>query len=475
MNQRKINIAVLTVLLGAFAFSEVAISAENDNALEDLRKMSKAFSVVAQQAVPAVISIQVEKTIATGSSRSGSPFDEDFFERFFGRGYRHRAPRKQVGQGSGFIISSDGYILTNNHVVGEADKITVTLADGRKFEDAKVIGSDPDSEVAVIKIDAEDLPVIELGDSDELGVGEWVIAVGNPFGLTETVTVGVVSAKGRSGFGITNYENFIQTDAAINPGNSGGPLLSLDGKAIGINTFIVSQSGGYMGIGFAIPINMAKNVKEQLIESGKVTRGFIGVAPSSEGLTPELAKAFGLENNNGALIAEVIPESPAEKAGIEPGDIVLKIDNKDIKDWNMFRNHISMLEPGTKVNLSIFRDGKHKEIKVTVGDREKDNLLANVSEIAQKLGLQVQDLTEALARRFGYEPDSGVIVSEVETGSAAGRAGIEPGMLILSVNRRYVSSVKEFDEALQDSARTGWALLLVKHNRIAEFVALPLN
>jgi len=470
MNPRKINIAVLTVLLGAFVFSEVATSAEEDNALENLRKMSKAFSKVAQQAVPAVISIQVEKTIATSSSRSGSPFDDDFFEHFFGPRYRHRTPRKQVGQGSGFIISSDGYILTNNHVVGEADKITITLADGRKFEDAEVIGSDPDSEVAVIKIDAEDLPVIELGDSADLGIGEWVIAVGNPFGLTETVTVGVVSAKGRSGFNITKYESFIQTDAAINPGNSGGPLLSLDGKAIGINTFLVSQSGGYMGIGFAIPIDVAKNIKDQFITSGKIMRGYLGVG--IQRIMPDMVEFFGLKNDRGALITEVKDDSPAKEAGLKKEDVVIKMGGNKIDDNASFSDIIALTAPGTKLELLIVRDGKERVIEVTIGTWPESMLTG----IAGKIGLQVQDLTPELAQRFGYEPGEGVIITEVTDGSAADRAGIRPEMVILSVNRKYVNSVEQFDKALEDSASTKRVLLLVRTDyRSPQFVVLSFD
>jgi serine protease Do len=238
-----------------------------------------------------------------------SPFDDDFFRRFFGPQARPNQPQKEkriTGQGSGFIISSDGYILTNNHVVAEAEKITVVLKDGRKL-DAKKIGTDPDSDVALIKVEGKDFPTIEIGDSDSLEIGEWVIAIGNPFGLSETVTVGIVSAKGRQ-VGITDggYEDFIQTDAAINPGNSGGPLLDIDGKAIGMNSAIISQSGGYMGIGLAIPINMAMAVKEQLLTSGKVTRGYIGITMNPEGLTPELAESFGYKGENGILVTEVL-------------------------------------------------------------------------------------------------------------------------------------------------------------------------
>ena len=478
----RLNISVLTVLLVlTFFFPDPA--AKGDNGLDLLRQSSKAFTEVAEKAVPAVVSVQVETVIEVSSDYGSpfgyhSPFDDEFFERFFGRKFRRSQPqeRKQVGQGSGFIISADGYILTNNHVVENADKIKVILNDGREFNNAKIIGTDPESDVAVIKIDGEDLPTIELGDSDDLRIGEWVIAVGNPFGLSETVTVGIVSAKGRH-VGITEggYEDFIQTDAAINPGNSGGPLLNLDGKVVGINSAIFSRSGGYMGIGFAIPINMARQVKDQLVDTGKVTRGYIGIGMNPKGITPELAKFFGLEKNTGVLIAEVLEDTPAEKAGLKSGDIILKMNGKDVKDNVSFRNSVSLIKPGTKIKLTVLRGDKEKEITVKIGSKADSLLAKGSSEIGQKLGLQVQDLTIELARKFGYKPGTGVIVTEVVRSSSADRAGIEPGMSILSVNRQEVSSVKEFNDALKKSAKTKEAVLLVKYDRFAWWVVLPLE
>jgi len=478
----RLNFSVLTVLLVlTFFFPNPA--AKGDNGLDLLRQSSKAFTEVAEKAVPAVVSVQVESVIEVSSDQTSpfgyqSPFDDEFFERFFGRKFRRSQPQehKQVGQGSGFIISADGYILTNNHVVENADKIKVILNDGREFNNAKVIGTDPESDVAVIKIDGDGLPTVELGDSDDLRIGEWVIAVGNPFGLSETVTVGVVSAKGRH-VGITEggYEDFIQTDAAINPGNSGGPLLNLDGKVVGINSAILSRSGGYMGIGFAIPINMARQVKDQLVDTGKVTRGYIGIGMNPKGITPELAKSFGLEKNTGVLIAEVLEGTPAEKAGLKSGDIILKTNGKDVEDNVSFRNSVSLIKPGTKIKLTILRGDKEKEITVEIGSKADSLLAKGSSEIGQKLGLQVQDLTIELARRFGYKPGTGVIVTEVVTSSSADRAGIEPGMLILSVNQQEVNSVKEFNDALKESAKTKEALLLIKYDRFAQYVVLPLE
>ncbi|MHC5061928.1 MAG: Do family serine endopeptidase, partial [Planctomycetota bacterium] len=379
---------------------------------------------------------------------------------------------EQLGQGSGFIISKDGYILTNNHVVGEVDKITVVLQDGREL-DAKVVGTDPKSDVAVIKVEAENLPVIELGDSDALEIGEWVIAIGSPFGLDATVTVGVVSAKGRGGVGIADYEDFIQTDAAINPGNSGGPLLNLEGKAVGLNTAIFSRSGGYMGIGFSIPINMAKNIKDQLVETGEVTRGYLGVY--MEPVNSDLAEYFGLNQNNGVSVLQVMKDSPADEAGLKAGDIILEMDSDKIEGMQQFKNEIAMVRPGDTVTLLIYRDGQELKKKVKIGSLGDSGLTSNVSEVAEKLGLSVQELTEDLARQFGYEPGEGVIVSEVTSGSVAARAGIRAGMLIASVNRRDVNSVAEFNTALEETINTGKALMLIKYENFAQYVVLRLD
>ncbi len=470
----KAKITVLGLIIFAIAAMPPAVLAEKG--IATLRETSKAFVEVARKAIPAVVSVKVEKTIKERGQSYYSPFDEDLLERFFGPRYYRRPPRErqQVGQGSGFIISSDGYILTNNHVVGGADKIVVTLQDGKKFDDAKIIGTDPKSDVALIKIEGKDLPVIELGDSDALDIGEWVIAVGSPFGLQATVTVGVVSAKSR-GVGLAEYEDFIQTDAAINPGNSGGPLLNIEGKAIGLNTAIFSQSGGYMGIGFAIPINLARSITDQLKKSGKVTRGYLGIVMHPEKITPELAEVFGLKDNKGVLVTEVMPDSPAAKAGLKRRDIILEMDGDTVEDWQSFRNIVAMLEPGTKVTLKVFRDGKKKEIEVEIGSLEEGQVALGVSDVAEKLGLQVQDLTDELAKRFGYEDAEGVIVTEVTNNSPADRAGIGAGMLIVSVNRQDVSTVKEFSEALKESLETKKALLLVRNERYAQYVVLSLN
>jgi serine protease Do len=455
------------------------------NRAEAAKELSKAFSSAAKTAMPAVVSIKVEKTISGPAVGSGGmpgfndPFDQfpdEFRRRFFGQP-RQPSPRKfrQQGQGSGFIISEDGYILTNNHVVGDVDKITVELKDGRKFDNAKLIGTDPDSEVALIKIEGDNFPVLPMGDSGKLEIGDWVIAIGNPFGLSETVTVGVISAVGRNNMHIAAYEDFIQTDAAINPGNSGGPLINLDGQVIGINTAIVSESGGYMGIGFAIPINMARSIQEQLKKSGKVSRGYMGLY--AQDVDADTAEGLGLKEAAGVVVATVEKGSPAEKAGVQLHDVILAINGKKVKSYDAFRNEVALLAPGSRVRLDIVRDGKPVDLTVKLGERPAAAAQKGqpAEESDQVLGLEVEELTRELAQRFHYKPGEGVIVSAVTPGSPAADKGIRPGDLILSVNRQDVASVDDFTAAVKKAGKRGKVLLLVKRGEIAQFVTVPLE
>ena len=468
------------------AFLLVPFSAQaQDHGIESLRQTGKAFAAVAREASPAVVFIQVEKIVQQQPAvqffspfGEGSPFGDDFSRRFFGapqpgqpKQFR-QAPQQQrvVGQGSGFIISKDGYILTNNHVVGDADKVTVKLQDGREFT-AKTIGADPHSDVAVIKIDDKNLPVLPLGDSDAIEVGEWVVAIGNPFGLSHTLTVGVVSAKGRSSVGIADYENFIQTDAAINPGNSGGPLIDLDGRVVGMNTAIFSRSGGYMGIGFAIPINMAKAIKDQLIQTGSVTRGYLGIV--IQDLTPELAKSFGLKDHQGILVAQVSEDSPAEKAGLKQGDVIVEFDGKPVEKVGPFRNHIALKAPDSKEKITVLRNGERKTLSITIGKLPDGELAAvGTPHSLEKLGLTVQTLTPDLARQFGFQGEKGVVVTQVTPGSAAALAGINPGAVILEVNRKPVSNTEEFKRAVAQTPEKGAVLLLIKDGQYSRYVAV---
>lgn len=445
----------------------------------------KGFSGVAEKARPAVVFIQVEKQVPMGGMR-GMPFFEsphDFFG--FGQGgpqpRRGRQPQqmyKQTGQGAGFLISKDGYILTNTHVVGDVDKITVKLADGREYI-AKRIGADSKTEVALVKIEGDDFPCLAIGDAEALQIGEWVVAIGSPFGLKQTLTVGVVSAKGRSNIGITDYEDFIQTDAAINPGNSGGPLLNFDGEVIGINTAIYSQSGGYMGIGFAVPIDMAMQVKDQLVASGKVTRGYIGIVMNPGELSEQMAKSFGRGEAGGVLVADVQKDGPADKAGLKSGDIIIELNGKKVQDSTSFRRDVARIMPKEKANLVIFRDGKSKKLTVTVDAFPDDGVASesaagDASGVQDKIGLQVQEVTRDLARRFGYETDQGVIIAEVTRGSPAEEAGLQPGMLVLEVNRKEVNSVKEFEQAIL-KGKDGNTLLRVKTEQGTRFINLRIE
>ena len=460
--------------------------ADDSSSIDTLRQMGRTFAEIAEKASPAVVGIKAEKTIEQYYSPRGDdqshrffdPFEDDIFDYFFRRQRQQRPRRRpqskprQLAQGSGFIISPDGYILTNNHLVGEADKVIVHLADERELE-AKIIGSDADSEVAVIKIDADNLAFLELANSDVTEVGEWVLAIGNPFGLSHTVTAGIVSAKGRS-IGLTEYENFIQTDAAINFGNSGGPLLNLDGKVVGINTAIVGASGN-IGIGFAIPSNMAKEVYEQLVESGTVVRSILGVHIKE--VNGELAKSLGLdEETKGVAITKVTEDSAAEKAGMKRYDVVVEFEGEKVEKANEFRNRIAMQKPSTRVKLVVMRDGKPKTLFVKLGEKASSKRAGlESSERMEQLGFAVENLSDELAKRFGYEGLSGVLVIRVEPGSQAARRGITAGTLILEVNRRPVANTKEFDKAIKQSRKEGTALLLVTDGRYEAFVVLKLS
>ncbi len=446
-----------------------------EKALENLKDTGKAFASVAREASPAVVFIKVEKTVTANPSIG--PFNDDFYKRFFGEPTpgqpQNPSPQQKhmlQGQGSGFIISSDGYILTNNHVVGDADKVLVKLLDGREFT-AKTIGTDPPTDVAVIKIDAKNLPVLPLGDSGKLDVGEWVLALGNPFGLSHTLTAGIISALGRSRIGIADYEDFIQTDAAINPGNSGGPLINLEGQAIGINTAIFSQSGGYMGIGFAIPINLVKEINNQLMEHGSVTRGYLGVTVQE--LTPELVQSFGLKDDKGALVAQVTPDSPSQKAGLKQGDVIAKLNGEPIDAIVPFRNKIAMTVPGTSVEITIIRDGKEKVLPVTIEKMPSTERAASSQPYSVgKMGLTLATLTKEMADQYGYQDEKGVMVTQVDPGSIAARAGIRPGMLVQEVNRKRIRDTNEFQKAVEGKASV---LLLIKDKRGSQFVALQLD
>jgi serine protease Do len=488
LSHRNIISASLILLLLLIPLSA---SAQDTNSINTLRQMGKAFAKISEKVSPAVVGIKASQTVTQQMPDwpFGDPFgDDDIFEHFFGRPsprQRQRSPQapqtrkfQQLAQGTGFIVSSDGYILTANHLVGEAEKVMVKEGNNQEIE-AKVIGTDPDSDVAVIKIKGNDLPFLELADSDKLEVGEWVLAIGNPFGLTHTVTAGIVSAKGRSGFRLAEYEDYIQTDAAINPGNSGGPLLNLDGKVVGINTAIISPGGrsywaGNVGIGFAIPINMAKSIYKQLVETGKVARGFLGVG--IQDLTAENAPFFGLkQDTKGVLVPEVTKGSAAEKAGLKPGDVIIELNGKPVETAKELQGRVSALKPDTDVELVVLRDGKRETVSAKLSERpSKEQVTKGGPETLEKLGLVVQNLTDDLAKQYGYEGLTGIIVTQVEPGSIAELAGITPGALIMEVNRKPVENTKSFKQAMEDAAKEDAVLLRIKQGQAAVFVVLKL-
>lgn len=479
-----LNLFLILVLL----VSPISAYGQDEESIATLRNVGDAFSQVAEKASPAVVAVKVEKTVSQTALRMDewpfgrpfSPFDEDLFDFFFYRRspQRHLPQRKytQPAQGSGFVISQDGYILTNNHLVGEAEEVKVELLDGRSVE-AEIVGTDPESDVAVIKIDAGNLEPIKLGDSDALEVGEWVLAIGNPLGLSHTVTAGIVSAKGRRGLRLASYENFIQTDAAINRGNSGGPLVNLDGEAVGINTAIIGPSGGNIGIGFAIPINMAKDIADQLIDTGSIERGYLGVLPQD--ITPEMAEAFGLDEPKGVALPQVTKGSAADKGGLQGGDVILEFDGVAIESESQFRNLVASCEPGKKVKVLVLRDGRRRTLTVELDKRppleELQKQQRPVEEEMERLGFAVQNLSQDLAEQLGYEDQAGVVVTQVMPGSEAAEKGLERGDLITEVNRQKIENVREFSMALAKASDKGRVLLLVTNGRISRFVLLNMR
>jgi len=410
------------------------------------------FAPVVKKVVPGVVKLVVTTKTPAASMPDWFGFSDPFWRRFFGDQFSGRTPNRhpniprQYGLGSGVVVTRDGYILTNNHVVDKADEVKVTLHDGREFI-AKVVGRDPKSDVAVIKIDAKDLPYVPMADSDNVEVGDIVLAIGNPYGVGQTVTTGIVSATGRGGLGIEEYEDFIQTDAAINPGNSGGALVDVEGRLIGINTAIFSRSGGSQGIGFAIPANLARNVMDNLVQFGRVSRGYLGVM--IQDVTPALAREFKLKDQRGALIGDVIPDAPADKAGLKNGDVVVEYNGKDVRDSRNLKLAVGETKPGTAVPVKILRDGRTRNLEVTVQEipgteKVSESTGSAATDTGTLNGVGVTDL-DARAREELKAPDSvkGVIVTEVEPGSAAAEAGLRPGDIIQEINREPVKTAEE--------------------------------
>lgn len=441
---------------------DTPLNREGDGALR------VSFSPVVKKVAPAVVQVEVTDEVQKVSAAQLPPFLRDpRMRRYFGLpdGEEFELPRAepQRGAGSGVIVSEDGYILTNNHVVQNADKIEVTLDSGKTLK-AEVVGTDPDTDLAVIKIDATDLPALTFADSDAIEVGDTVLAVGNPFGLGQTVTSGMVSALGRATMGLA-YEDFIQTDAAINPGNSGGALVDTNGRLVGINTAILSRSGGFQGIGFAIPSNLARNVMQQLATDGKVTRGYLGV--QLDPLTPELAEQFGLDaDTKGVLISEVSEDTPAEKAGLEHGDVILAVNGRTYSTLRELRFAVANLRPGEAAEIKVFRDGDEKTIEVEIGARDGD--IASLNPSAEKAdegslnGVQVANLDPRLRRQYGIQSRvTGALIVEVDNESASYEAGLRPGMVILEINQERVRDADDAVALTEDSSPDGKTLLRV--------------
>ncbi|HEY5647922.1 MAG TPA: DegQ family serine endoprotease [Nitrospiria bacterium] len=430
------------------------------------------FVDIAKATTPAVVNIS---TSWESKGEGGGPtvpfFDDPFFRRFFGdeffRQFENPRQRRQQSLGSGVIVDPGGLIITNNHVVEKADRIKVLLSDQREF-DAEVIGTDPKTDLAVIKIEDGDLPTIPWGDSDSLQVGEYVLAIGNPFGLNQTVTMGIVSAVGRANVGIAEYEDFIQTDAAINPGNSGGALVNTRGELVGINTAIFSQSGGYMGVGFAVPSAMARLIMDSLIREGKVVRGWLGV--SIQDITPELSRQFRLSDNRGALISEVMEGSPASRAGLKQGDVIISYAGQKIDSTIDLRNRVAQTRVGENVNVRVIRDEKEVELKVDIGEQPKDvSQLGSIpghrgeEKLSSALeGVVVGELTSDATRRFGLpEFEEGVIILEISPGSRAEEAGLKRGDLVVEINRTPLKSLSDYNRAVEKIQKNQPVLILV--------------
>ncbi|HIJ59650.1 MAG TPA: DegQ family serine endoprotease [Nitrospirae bacterium] len=454
------------ILLFLFLLKTDAYCGTSKDALADL---GNAMANISEKAKRSVVNISTTKTVR---QQNNPFFDDPFFRRFFGDGGQQK--RKVTNLGSGVIVSKDGYILTNNHVIDGAEDIIVRLSGGKEVK-GKVVGLDSRTDIAVIKINETDLPAITWGDSDKLRVGQIVLAIGNPFGLSSTITMGIVSALGRSGMGITDYEDFIQTDAAINPGNSGGALVNTSGELVGINTAILSRSGGYQGIGFAIPSNMARNIMDSIINEGKVVRGWLGV--QIQALNSELARQFGLRDENGALVVEIVDDSPADKANFKRGDVIVEFEGKKIENPSQLKNLVALTRPGQETTFKIIRDGKPMTIKLEIGELPSDTTKATItpSSILDNAfkGVAVQEVTDEILQKLGITKKiKGVIVNSVEENSPA-LGIINRGDIIMEINRKAVTGIKDYNEIVSKIEKNKDVLLLILRGKVSTFVTIP--
>ncbi len=451
------------------------------------RALGAAYAAVAKQISPAVVSVSSEKMVKQRRQELPFPFGDEFLRHFFGNQFglqdQQRKPRvPEHGLGSGIIIDKQGHVLTNYHVVRNVDVLKIIMADRRSF-DAKVVGTDPKTDIAIIQLKGPvpaDWPLAALGDSDALSVGDLVLAVGAPFGLTQTVTSGIISATGRANVGIADFEDFLQTDAAINPGNSGGPLVNMRGEVIGVNTAIATSVGQYSGVGFSIPSKMVKRIMPVLLKGGTVKRGMLGIGVQD--LTPELARQFQVPipqtggEPKGALVTQVSPNSPAEKAGLKTGDIVVRYQGKPVDGSQQLRNLTADTAPGSQVDVTVLRGGKEQTFKPTVGQlsapRAEPKQGAHPRGSVSGLGLLVEPLTPDVARQLGYQGQTGVLVAGVEDGGLAAEAGIREGDLITEVNRQKVTGVNDLEQALAKADLKTGVLLLIRHGDASLYVVL---
>ena len=449
---------------------------EGDNAgIGILNELSNAFANVAEKVNPSVVTICTETTIKARGMQ-GSPFGDffgdEFFKRFFQSPQVPGREYKQHGLGSGVIASSDGIIITNNHVVRNADDIKVRLMDGTEYK-AEIKGTDERSDLAIIKIKAKDLPAIKFGDSEKVRVGEWVLAIGSPLSpeLAHTVTSGIISAKGRTGIGLSSYQDYIQTDAAINPGNSGGALVNLKGKLVGINSAIATRNGGFMGIGFAIPSSLAKKVMTDILEKGRVVRGWLGVY--IQNVDEELAKAMGMEKPVGVVISNVQEDSPAEKAGIKAGDVVIKYNDRKLKNTIELSAWVANEKIGSTIQLTLLRDNKEKIIKVKLGERpEEPEKIAAKSKMSENIGINVANLTSDIIRKYELKmKKEGVVITSVNRGSVAARSGLRQGDVILKINHKPVINVSDYDKLMKKVKPGDTLLFYIQREEARLFVA----
>jgi serine protease Do len=465
--------------------SEVAPAPEAiaESVTAPAERLSRAYAAVAARVKPAVVSVYSEKIVRMRAPEFRFPFGDDFFNRFFGEEFRFPAhpdafDMPQRGMGTGMLIDKRGRILTNYHVVHDVDEIKVQLSDKRTFG-AKILGADRKTDVAVLELLGpvpDDLPTVTLGDSDALEDGHLVMAIGSPFGLTQTVTTGIISAKGRSDVGIADYEDFLQTDAAINPGNSGGPLIDMRGEVVGMNSAIETTVGQFSGVGFAIPSNMIRNMLPTLVKGESIVRGVIGV--SIQNVTRELAEQFGLSGNRGALIAQVNKDSPAEKAGLKAGDVIVRFNGRGVADTSQLRNFVAASKPGSKASIVVVRNGREESVTVTIGKMAPETVAAakplpGAENPLAGLGVSLQTLDGELARRFGLDEERGVLVTGVEPGSRAAMANLEVGDLIVEADRKPVSNLDELQALFaQGKSRI---LLLVRRGDASLFIVLRLR